>query len=318
MRGTTTSLALAVALGVALAVLAGAGLGSLPAIAGPDDGLRALGPTGQAPLTGRAPASRPVKTAADFARGRQICGLIEEAAETHGLPKAYFAKLIWRESRFDAKALSPKGAQGIAQFMPGTAKLVGLRDPWDPAQAIPASAAHLADLRRDLGNWGLAAAGYNAGAGRVTRWLAGRSRLPGETRAYVHAITGQPADWFRRAGNEVGNGPLKAGQSFADACSALPILKTRAAYAAAKRKPWGVQIAGNINRNRAIQQSRRIRHRFSRVLGGHSAQVIAKRGPRGQRPLWSVQIGANSRSEAIRLCLRLKAAGGACLVRKNG
>ncbi|MEM6423093.1 MAG: lytic transglycosylase domain-containing protein, partial [Pseudomonadota bacterium] len=235
----------------------------------------------------------------------------------HGVPKAYFAKLIWRESRFDARALSPKGAQGIAQFMPATAKLVGLKDPWDPAQAIPASAAHLADLRRDLGNWGLAAAGYNAGAGRVVRWLNGRSRLPGETRAYVQAITGQPASWFRRRANDVSDTPLRAGQSFADACSALPVLRTRAAYASAPRQPWGVQVAGNISRSKAIQQFQRTRARYANVIGGRPPQVVAKRGPRGRRSLWSVQIGTQTRSAAIRLCLRLKAAGGACLVRKN-
>ncbi|MEL6268086.1 MAG: transglycosylase SLT domain-containing protein, partial [Pseudomonadota bacterium] len=69
---------------------------------------------------------------AKLTRARPICALIETSDERHGLPPSYFARLIWRESRFDARALSPKGAQGIAQFMPGTAKMVGLADPWDP------------------------------------------------------------------------------------------------------------------------------------------------------------------------------------------
>ncbi|MEM6942801.1 MAG: lytic transglycosylase domain-containing protein, partial [Pseudomonadota bacterium] len=116
---------------------------------------------------------------AALAKGTRICRLIEDAAEEFGLNPHFFARLIWKESRFDAKALSPKGAQGIAQFMPGTAKLVGLKDPWDPARAIPASASHLADLHRAFGNWGLAAAGYNAGAGRVERFKR-NGRLPGE------------------------------------------------------------------------------------------------------------------------------------------
>lgn len=302
----------------AVALAAGIALSAGPAFAvGPDDGLRALGPTATAPGAATAPDTRPEKTAAAFRRGRRVCTLIADAAEAHGLPKAYFAKLIWRESRFDAKALSPKGAQGIAQFMPATAKMVGLANPWDPAEAIPASAAHLADLRRAFGNWGLAAAGYNAGAARVERWLAGRSRLPGETLAYVNGITGKPASWFRKRSNEVPDAPLRQGQSFQASCSALPVLKTRAAYAGAPRQPWGVQIAGNINRSRAVQQFRRTRARYANLIGGRAPMVVAKRGPRGRRPLWSVQIGTPTRSAAVRLCQRLKAAGGACLVRKN-
>ena len=70
----------------------------------------------------------------------RICTLIRNAAVAHGLPADFFARLIWKESRFDIRALSPAGAQGIAQFMPQTAKIRGLKDPWDPAQAIPASA----------------------------------------------------------------------------------------------------------------------------------------------------------------------------------
>ena len=55
----------------------------------------------------------------------RICRLIEVNAETHDLPKDFFARLIWKESRFDPDAVSPAGAEGIAQFMPGTAKMRG-------------------------------------------------------------------------------------------------------------------------------------------------------------------------------------------------
>ncbi|MEL6211782.1 MAG: lytic transglycosylase domain-containing protein, partial [Pseudomonadota bacterium] len=169
-----------------------------------------------------------------------ICQHIQETSRLQLLDPGFFARLLWQESRFDANALSPAGAQGIAQFMPGTAKMVGLADPWDPRQAIPASAAHLADLRRAFGNWGLAAAGYNAGAGRVQRWLAGRSGLPYETRAYVQAVTGQPAEAFRKRATEVGERPLAPRTAFIDACSALPVMRTRSAGGGV-RLPWGVQ-----------------------------------------------------------------------------
>jgi len=110
----------------------------------------------------------------------------------------FFARLIWQESRFDPTAVSRAGAQGVAQFMPATANSRGLADPFDPIESIAHSAKLLRDLRRELGNLGLAAAAYNAGPRRVRDWLAGRRGLPRETDAYVRLITGQsPEQWAR-------------------------------------------------------------------------------------------------------------------------
>ena len=77
--------------------------------------------------------------------------------------------MIWQESRFNARAVSRKGAQGIAQFMPQTADWRGLADPFDPIEALRHSAGYLRDLRNRFGNLGLAAAGYNAGPGARQR-----------------------------------------------------------------------------------------------------------------------------------------------------
>ncbi|WP_439648255.1 lytic transglycosylase domain-containing protein [Acuticoccus kalidii] len=108
--------------------------------------------------------------------------------------------MIWKESRFNPGAVSPVGAQGIAQFMPGTARIRGLKDPFDPEQALEASASFLADLRHRFGSWGLAAAGYNGGPNRVPRFVAGEGGLPYETIDYVFSITGRSADyWAGRA-----------------------------------------------------------------------------------------------------------------------
>jgi hypothetical protein len=80
--------------------------------------------------------------------------------------------------------------------MPATAAERGLEDPFDPKQAIPASASLLRQLANDLGNLGLAAAAYNSGRSRVSEWLAERGSLPSETQRYVAAITGRDAaDW---------------------------------------------------------------------------------------------------------------------------
>ena len=105
-----------------------------------------------------------------------LCGIVEASAKAEGLPVAFFTKLIWRESSFRPTAVSPAGAQGVAQFMPGTASERGLVDPFDPASAIPASAKFLDELKRRFGNLGLAAAAYNAGQTR-RRQLARRQGL---------------------------------------------------------------------------------------------------------------------------------------------
>ena len=90
--------------------------------------------------------------------------------------------MIWQESRFDARAVSPKGAAGIAQFMPATASWHGLADPFDPIEALRHSAAYLHELLNQFDNLGLAAAAYNAGPGASQR-LANEPPTPtGETR----------------------------------------------------------------------------------------------------------------------------------------
>lgn len=122
--------------------------------------------------------------------------LAEEAARANKLPPDYFLRLIHRESQFQKDVISPAGAEGIAQFMPATAQDRGVKDPFDPNEALPKAAALLSDLNLQFGNLGLAAAAYNAGPRRVQDWLAGRGYLPLETRLYVLSITGRSVeDW---------------------------------------------------------------------------------------------------------------------------
>jgi hypothetical protein len=130
-----------------------------------------------------------------------VCQIIETVANANALPVDFFTRLIWQESRLRADVVGPvtrsgERAQGIAQFMPGTAAERNLLEPFNPAEALPKSGEFLADLRAQLGNLGLAAAGYNAGPQRVRDYLAGSRDLPTETRNYVLAITGHPIeDW---------------------------------------------------------------------------------------------------------------------------
>jgi Transglycosylase SLT domain len=134
---------------------------------------------------GDAPSTSPQPTALD-----NLCNTLFASAQDNDLPVPFFANLLWQESRLRADDISKKGAQGIAQFMPKTAVETGLADPFDPMQAIPASARFLQRLRLQFGNLGFVAAAYNAGPRRVIEWLERRANLPRETRDYVVRVTG--------------------------------------------------------------------------------------------------------------------------------
>jgi hypothetical protein len=127
----------------------------------------------------------------------ELCNALFTSAQNNDLPVPFFANLLWQESRLRADDVSKKGAQGIAQFMPQVATETGLANPFDPMQAIPASARFLQKLRLQFGNLGFVAAAYNAGAHRVIEWLENRASLPRETRVYVVRVTGLSADTWR-------------------------------------------------------------------------------------------------------------------------
>jgi hypothetical protein len=135
-----------------------------------------------------------VKPSAQPPTTDDVCRTLEQAAVENALPTEFFARVIWQESRFNTRALSSKGARGIAQFMPQTAHWHGLHNPFNPIDALRHSAGYLRELRERFGNLGLAAAAYNAGPGRVSAWLTKHRLLPGETRNYVVMVTGWTAD----------------------------------------------------------------------------------------------------------------------------
>jgi hypothetical protein len=113
---------------------------------------------------------------------------IARAAMRWNISGALLAAQLMQESRFNPFARSPAGAQGIAQFMPGTARAYGLRDPFDPAQSIDAQAHLMHDLLRQFASVPLALAAYNAGPAAVSR--CGCVPPFPETQAYVADILG--------------------------------------------------------------------------------------------------------------------------------
>ena len=113
---------------------------------------------------------------------------INRAAQRWSVSATLLAAQLFAESGFNPFATSPAGAQGIAQFMPGTARGMGLKNPFDPNAAIDAQARLMRDLLRQFGAVPLALAAYNAGPAPV----AACGCLPPfpETRGYVARILG--------------------------------------------------------------------------------------------------------------------------------
>lgn len=247
----------------------------------------------------------------------QICGLIAGAAEKHGIPPNFFARLIWKESRFDHLAVSPVGAQGIAQFMPYTAKERGLADAFNIELALPASASFLKELHGNFGNWGLAAAAYNAGPTRLANWMKNGGFLPLETENYVLSITGRTVDDFS-TGQELTDTPLNEKLPFEQACQLLPIMQTRSVPMARLNPfPWAVQVAGNFRQSAVSAQWNQLLKKNPKLLAGREIYFSRIRTPMGKRGIYVARLGANNRQSADALCQQIRISGGSCIIRKN-
>jgi len=255
-----------------------------------------------------------------------ICLMVEAAARANNLPAEFFARIIWQESRFQSDAIGPltrRGtrAQGIAQFMPGTAAERAVLDPFDPVQALPKAAEFLAELRSKFGNLGLAAAAYNAGPQRVRDWLSGSRSLPSETRNYVYAVTGVSADDWA-AGAKDSSRPLPP------SCNDMIALLRRGPnpFVAELEKrvvqgtlaPWGVQLSAGFSRERALVSYARLAKQYATVLAGYDPSILATTlRNRGSHVFYQVRIGAQTRAGADELCARIHKVGGPCLVLRN-
>ena len=281
------------------------------------------------PQENKSGAQKPADTARDTDTREAMCLMIESAARANDLPLEFFARVIWQESRFQSDAVGPltrsgEHAQGIAQFMPGTASERRLLDPFDPVQALPKSAEFLHELREQFGNLGLAAAAYNAGPRRVQEWLAGTGAMPQETRNYVIAITGTSVDEWATA-SKTSKPPNPAPNT---SCRELMALLRRAPNPfvtqleqhvnLAAAKLWGVQLAAGFDRNKALAMYARAMTRLRAVIGDQDPSLLSSvMRTRGTHAFYQVRIGADTRPAADDLCNRIRRAGGACFVLRN-
>lgn len=270
--------------------------------------------------------ARPVKTpvkpvqaplvVAEATFARDVCRLIENRSSWRDINAHFIARLINAESRFLPNAVSPAGAEGIAQFIPGTAKRRGLNNPYDPAAALTASIDFLAHLKARFGNLGLAAVAYNAGEGAASRFIAG-GRVPLETQNYVYTITGRAVEEWRKPSARHAIPPIAGKTAFADACPKLVSKPGRITLAAksSPRQPWGVLISESFSRNTAVRTFNRIKKKFPPGLRNKPPMIVRVRNlSMGARRRYSARIGAASRKQAIQICNSLRARTVICIV----
>lgn len=312
--GRTSKLLLSLFLSTTMAVSGSharaSDVGDAPAAVHPPGETRLADENGEAKESDAAQRSA-APTTPDF------CEALATAATTNDLPVDFFTRLIWHESRFKPDAVSSKGAQGIAQFMPRTARLSGLADPFNPFEAIAKSGQLLRELRREFGNLGLAAAAYNAGSGRVRDWIGRRRPLPLETRAYVRLVTGRSIEGWTGGQTD----PVEMPSAEPVPCNLPGMTVSRSGPDLSPRrpetiKPWGVQVVGGPTPAKALARYREWLPKYAAVVGDREPHVVAH-GIAGQMGAALVRVGEETRAGADKLCAALRAAGTYCDVLRN-
>jgi hypothetical protein len=250
------------------------------------------------------------------------CQALRDVSRTHDLDTVFFTRLIWQESRFDPNALSTANAQGIAQFIPSTAKLRGLSNPYNPALALDHSAQYLAELVDRFGNVGMAAVAYNGGETRATNFIAKTNGLASKTMNYVQIITGQSAEDWRDTPPKSLDLALQKDKPFMSACLELAKKRSLSKIKSLNPKPklpaWGVQMATGSTRAKASVMFKRNARACSNVIDGRKPNYI-KKSPQvaGRKAYYVARLGAKSRGSAQKLCNCLRKFNCVCVVFKN-
>lgn len=252
---------------------------------------------------------------------QDVCTQVAAAAKRHGLEVGFFARLIWKESLFNANARSHMGAEGIAQFIPSTARLRGLQNSYNPVEALDKSASYLVELSQRFGSLGMAAVAYNAGEGRAGKYLASGGFMPYETQDYVMTITGQSVEtWKRRPAMEI-DYALVPGKDFMPSCLDMVARKPFKRFEnreTVQWSPYGVQLGAHVKRAFAQRIFKRVQQDNMSILGNEKPLILHLRN-RGMGSMlrYTVRIGRPNRAEAIKLCRRLRDAGAICTVQRN-
>ena len=140
-----------------------------------------------------------------FAWKPSIVQALSAAADAAGLDRGLVRAVAYVESRGNPRAQSPVGAQGLMQLMPGTAKALGVSDPFDPQQNANGASRYLAQLLKQFGSIEAALWAYNWGPGNVKTALAERQTIPGQVIGYARKVLDRAA--VERANDPLGPAP---------------------------------------------------------------------------------------------------------------
>lgn len=247
-----------------------------------------------------------------------LCLALVGTAERHGLNPGFFTRLIFQESRFDPNAHSHANAQGIAQFIPSTAKLRGLSDPWNPAEALDESARYLSELVTRFGNEGLAAAAYNAGEDRIRRFKAKTAGLPRETWNYVQIITKTQPRLWRDAPPQNHDFSLSKKKSFMPACLELTKKRAFSYYEfASDPSPWGVLVASGNSKGAARKF---LQKRTKACRGLFEGETLHFKQERSNifkdKTFFKIHAGFGDKDSAIRFCKSMQKRACFCATEK--
>jgi hypothetical protein len=250
------------------------------------------------------------------------CNAILTFSARHRLNTGFFARLLWQESRFDPNALSHANARGIAQFIPSTAALRGLKDPYNPADAMEHSAQYLAEMARRFGNEGMAAIGYNGGERRAEGFLEGKGLAPAPV-THVPIITGLNAEDWRDNPPKDHDMRLSKTTPFLTACYTMAKKRRITPLARPKPpkpaiKPWGVQVAFAQSKTAARAALRSKTGSCRRLVGGEKADLIyTPHRMATKKGFFFARFGRNSRDGAQKLCKAMRSQGCNCRVVQN-
>lgn len=178
--------------------------------------------------------------------GVPYADLFNQAGAKYGLNPSTLAAIARAESNFNPRARSHAGAQGLMQFMPGTARGLGV-NPWDPRSSVFGAAQYLKQQLDRFGSLDLALAAYNAGPGNVQKY----GGIPpfAETQAYVRRVRAFMQDYGTSGGFNTGGAPNFAGGGFVEASGRMGTFVSAAMNLASRRVPyvWGGTTASGVD-----------------------------------------------------------------------
>ena len=173
-------------------------------------------------------------------------------------------------------------------------------------------------MKTGYGNLGLAAAAYNAGENRVSRWLNSGGFLPMETESYVFDIMGEPADKFTDAAHAGDHPAARPKNKLCGACRRLPVMHVHnRCDGVDQREAMGGPGRRQFPPRRRDQSVAEGEGRYPALLAGYDPVVSRVRTPIGRRGIYAVRIGVDNRANANVICQQLQSIGGFCVVVRN-